>query len=151
MEEGDEEMTLVGITSTPLIGFLTLVEAYDQIKVGNFLKTPSSNVWIIYSESHYTLLFQSPNSNQDGGENDDSSSSILHLSYYDPLARFNEPIKFTLDLNANTPLTPPSIGKENDCGNEVRDDLIPPLNLVLQTKWKGAAVFWIFYFLREIF
>lgn len=39
------------------VGFLMLFEWYLNAEVGDFLKNPECPVWVICSESHYTVLF----------------------------------------------------------------------------------------------
>ncbi|KAL3312169.1 hypothetical protein Ciccas_009242 [Cichlidogyrus casuarinus] len=45
-----------GITSQPDIGFLSIIEATMHCEVGWFLKNPAFPIWVIGSESHYTVL-----------------------------------------------------------------------------------------------
>ena len=58
---GDQDMgdnfILKGIHKNPEIGFLTLFEAYGYFNVGSFLKNPKLPIWIICSESHYSIIF----------------------------------------------------------------------------------------------
>eukprot|EP00026_Physarum_polycephalum_P001015 Phypoly_transcript_01016.p1 GENE.Phypoly_transcript_01016~~Phypoly_transcript_01016.p1 ORF type:complete len:561 (-),score=69.04 Phypoly_transcript_01016:94-1776(-) len=49
--------TLKGITNRGTVGFLTLMEKMGYCQVGNHLKSPVYPIWILYSESHYSLLF----------------------------------------------------------------------------------------------
>lgn len=48
---------LRGIQQRSSIGFLSLHEHYENIEVGSFLKTPLYPLWIVCSESHYSVLF----------------------------------------------------------------------------------------------
>ena len=50
-------MFLKGISRTVEVGFLTLLESLNFCKVGQFLKTPKWPIWVVGSESHYTVLF----------------------------------------------------------------------------------------------
>jgi len=52
-----EGMILRGIDKQSEIGFLTLFEAYGYFNVGSFLKNPKLPIWIVCSESHYSILF----------------------------------------------------------------------------------------------
>ncbi|VDM16503.1 unnamed protein product [Hydatigera taeniaeformis] len=45
-----------GITEQPKTGFLTIMESLRYCEVGWFLKNPSTPIWIIGSESHFTVL-----------------------------------------------------------------------------------------------
>lgn len=59
--DGDKDMgdnfIIKGIHKQSEIGFLTLFEAYGYFQVGAFLKQPKLPIWIICSESHYSVLF----------------------------------------------------------------------------------------------
>ncbi|CAI8604354.1 unnamed protein product [Vicia faba] len=50
-------MFLKGISRNVEVGFLTLLESLNFCKVGQFLKTPKWPIWVVGSESHYTVLF----------------------------------------------------------------------------------------------
>eukprot|EP00937_MAST-01D_sp_MAST-1D-sp2_P007074 g7074.t1 len=54
---GDGELRLVGVQERSDVGFLTLVEAYGHAEVGPCLKCPRYPVWVVCSESHYSVLF----------------------------------------------------------------------------------------------
>ena len=48
---------LMMISITFIAGLLSLFEHYDSIVVGDHLKTPVYPIWLICSESHFTVLF----------------------------------------------------------------------------------------------
>lgn len=50
-------MFVKGISMTPEIGFLSLLESLNFCKVGQHLKCPRWPIWVVGSESHYTVLF----------------------------------------------------------------------------------------------
>lgn len=50
-------MFLKGIPTTVEVGFLTLLESLNFCKVGQHLKCPKWPIWVVGSESHYTVLF----------------------------------------------------------------------------------------------
>ncbi|XP_075509450.1 uncharacterized protein LOC142545903 [Primulina tabacum] len=50
-------MFVKGISTTVEVGFLTLLESLNFCKVGQYLKCPKWPIWVIGSESHYTVLF----------------------------------------------------------------------------------------------
>lgn len=52
-----EGMFLKGIPSTVEVGFLSLLESLNFCKVGQYLKRPKWPIWVVGSESHYTVLF----------------------------------------------------------------------------------------------
>jgi hypothetical protein len=59
-ESDPSAVILKGIPSRCDVGFLSLFEAYDYMVVGSNLKTPFHNIWVICSESHYSVLFCDP-------------------------------------------------------------------------------------------
>ncbi|PWA98991.1 hypothetical protein CTI12_AA013340 [Artemisia annua] len=50
-------MFVRGILTTVEVGFLTLLESLNFCKVGQSLKCPKWPIWVVGSESHYTVLF----------------------------------------------------------------------------------------------
>lgn len=87
---------LKGIPSKCDIGLLSLFEHYDSIKVGSFLKSPKYPVWIVCSESHFSVLFstctflcEEKASNQDKYRNFD-------LYYFDGLARQDKIVRLSI-------------------------------------------------------
>nr|VZI46664.1 unnamed protein product [Spirometra erinaceieuropaei] len=48
--------TMQGVIAQPKTGFLTVVEALRYCEVGWYLKNPSTPVWILGSETHFTVL-----------------------------------------------------------------------------------------------
>ncbi|EHA8591038.1 ubiquitin carboxyl-terminal hydrolase MINDY-3 [Cocos nucifera] len=50
-------MFLKGIPTNVEVGFLSLLESLNFCKVGQFLKCPKWPIWVVGSESHYTVLF----------------------------------------------------------------------------------------------
>ena len=48
---------LKGIDTRSHVGFLTFFEFYGYFQVGENLKSPQVPIWIVCSESHYTVLF----------------------------------------------------------------------------------------------
>jgi ubiquitin carboxyl-terminal hydrolase MINDY-3/4 len=83
--DGDQDMgdnfIIKGIHKQSDIGFLTLFEAYGYFQVGSNLKCPRLPIWIICSESHYSVLF-SPDINLAK-----KKQSVFDLIYYDELAK----------------------------------------------------------------
>lgn len=49
---------LRGVMTRGTVGHLSLLEHYKYVEVGDFLKCPRMPVWVVGSESHYTVLFQ---------------------------------------------------------------------------------------------
>ncbi|KAH7289824.1 hypothetical protein KP509_30G020000 [Ceratopteris richardii] len=69
-------MTVKGIPSKVEVGFLTLLEAFKYCTVGQFLKRPKWPIWVVGSESHYTVLFALQNNIQDENELEDRERRI---------------------------------------------------------------------------
>lgn len=61
-------MFLKGISANVEVGFLTLLESLNFCKVGQYLKCPKWPIWVVGSESHYTVLFALDASVQDENE-----------------------------------------------------------------------------------
>ena len=56
---GDTGLVLRGVSDTPEIGYLSLLEALRYCTVGEYYKTPKYPVWLVASESHFSVLFSS--------------------------------------------------------------------------------------------
>ncbi|XVE60143.1 hypothetical protein DITRI_Ditri05aG0103700 [Diplodiscus trichospermus] len=69
-------MFLKGISSNVEVGFLTLLESLNFCKVGQNLKRPKWPIWVIGSESHYTVLFALDTAVQDENELEERESQI---------------------------------------------------------------------------
>ncbi len=50
-------MFLRGVPKRPVVGYLTHLEALRYCQVGSFYKKPELPIWILGSESHYTVMF----------------------------------------------------------------------------------------------
>ncbi|XP_065840318.1 probable ubiquitin carboxyl-terminal hydrolase MINDY-4 isoform X2 [Oscarella lobularis] len=119
---GSKTSLLKGIEKRCDVGFLSLFEHYGSCQVGSFLKSPKYPIWLVCSESHFTVLFSS-----DVKILDDSKKRF-DLFYYDGLAKQDEPIRLTIAMGGE--------------GKHAEKDLIPPLELCIQTKWKRCSVDW---------
>lgn len=76
-----ENVRLEGVSGHPLVGYLSHLEALRYFEVGTYYKEPVFPIWVIASQSHFTVLY--------GMENDviqASKSSILRRTFekYDP-------------------------------------------------------------------
>ncbi|KAM1537542.1 hypothetical protein PS1_002462 [Malus domestica] len=69
-------MSLKGISKTVEVGFLTLLESLNYCKVGQYLKSPKWPIWVVGSESHYTVLFSLDTTVQDENELEGRESQI---------------------------------------------------------------------------
>ena len=128
---GDQDLgdnfILKGIHKQSEIGFLTLFEAYGYFNVGTYLKNPTVPIWVICSESHYSVMFSVDISH---GKND--RSRVLDLIYYDELGRQEDDIILTLKLGKYT----------GPINLQETKEMIPPIDAVIRTKWDHAEVNW---------
>ncbi|XP_008825743.2 probable ubiquitin carboxyl-terminal hydrolase MINDY-4 isoform X2 [Nannospalax galili] len=126
LDSGDGNITLLrGIEAQSDVGLLSLFEHYNVCQVGCFLKTPRFPIWVVYSESHFSVLF----SLKLELLSDWRAERVFDLYYYDGLANQQEEIRLTIDTMQTFP-------------EDSRRDLVPPLELCIRTKWKGASVNW---------
>ncbi|KAJ3047132.1 hypothetical protein HK097_000217, partial [Rhizophlyctis rosea] len=137
-EPGDDPANLLkGIKEPTQFGYLTLYEHYGNIKVGQYYKNPLYPIFILNSESHYTILFSTdrtlltklPPATPSQTSSHSSFTSHLRphsskgsiksfdLFYYDGLAGQGEEIRLTIGLRKG-------VGKGAE-GEE--DDLVSPL------------------------
>eukprot|EP01018_Ginkgo_biloba_P011782 Gb_39285 [translate_table: standard] len=75
MDLGDG-MFLKGVPTTVEVGFLSLLESLNFCKVGQYLKRPKWPIWVVGSESHYTVLFAFDINVQNENELEDRESRI---------------------------------------------------------------------------
>ena len=107
----------------PSAGLLTGLEAYGYVRVGEHLKTPGRAVWVVYSESHYSLLVAAPGASAAAallprggadGEADDVAEAPppppegVDVYYWDGLEDQREPIRLTVRPNVCLLYTSPS-------------------------------------------
>lgn len=69
-------MFVKGILTPVEVGFLTLLESLNFCKVGQSLKCPKWPIWVIGSESHYTVLFALDPQVQDENEFEGRETAI---------------------------------------------------------------------------
>ncbi|KAG6478154.1 hypothetical protein ZIOFF_061586 [Zingiber officinale] len=75
MDVGDG-LFVKGVAMTPEIGFLLLLESLNFCKVGQHLKCPRWPIWVVGSESHYTVLFALNPAVQEENELEERESKI---------------------------------------------------------------------------
>ncbi|XP_063272894.1 probable ubiquitin carboxyl-terminal hydrolase MINDY-4 [Prinia subflava] len=126
LDSGNGNITILkGITSRSDIGLLSLFEHYDVCQVGCYLKSPKYPIWLVCSESHFSVLFCL----EKDLLSDWKTGRRFDLYYYDGLANQDEEIRLTVDTTQVCPEN-----KEND--------LTPPLEHCIRTKWQGAVIDW---------
>ncbi|KAB5567107.1 hypothetical protein PHYPO_G00228960 [Pangasianodon hypophthalmus] len=130
LDSGNGNFTLLkGIRERCDIGLLSLYEHYNICNVGSYLKNPRFPIWVVCSESHFSVLF----SLCEDLTSSRRSPREFDLHYYDGLANQQEPIRLTV--------YPDSAVKTPDA-EDVDSDLTPPLELCIRTRWTDAAVSW---------
>merc|ERR1739838_491540 len=117
----DEKTLLKGVGDKSDIGLLSLFEHYESIKIGENYKSPKYPIWLVCSESHFTVLFSL---------NEDIKEKVFDLYYYDGLANQDEVIRLTINLNKQCSET------------ELFGSLVPPLEHCIRTKWPNASISW---------
>lgn len=108
-EQRFDDLVLKGIYNRQEFGYLTLYEAYGSILVGQNYKNPENEIYVINSESHYSVMFQKLSSHAGG--------TIYY--YYDGLSNQETEIKL-------------EIKNEREVINTES-----PLEKCIYTKWKG--------------
>ncbi|KAI8928315.1 hypothetical protein BC831DRAFT_118215 [Entophlyctis helioformis] len=158
LHDGDVHLggdtVLKGVHSRADIGQLSLFEHYNNIRVGDHVKNPVHPIFVICSESHYTVLFgldALPTARDLGHK------TRFDVFYYDGLANQPEEIRLTVTSKAavagghggspgaggaaTDAMYGRSAGKSVGPGRD-HDDLEPPIELCLRTKWVNAHVDW---------
>ncbi|NXU52825.1 MINY4 hydrolase, partial [Turnix velox] len=116
LDSGNGNITVLkGITSRSDIGLLSLFEHYDVCQVGCYLKTPKYPIWLVCSESHFSVLFCL----EKDLLGDWKTERKFDLYYYDGLANQEEEIRLTVDTT-------------QVCAED--NDLTPPLEHCIRTK-----------------
>lgn len=130
----DKHHTLRGIVGPCRLGLLTLYEWYRYVEVGSAYKRPTQPIWVICSESHFTVLFAP----------DDRAGCDrfpCELCYYDGLANQEALIRLSLSRA-------PGGGWSSKLGSSASDRgryegaNIPPLECVIETRWPDVQVDW---------
>ncbi|NXE07589.1 MINY4 hydrolase, partial [Lophotis ruficrista] len=118
LDSGNGNITILkGITSRSDIGLLSLFEHYDVCQVGCYLKTPKYPIWLVCSESHFSVLFCLEKDLLGNWK----MERRFDLYYYDGLANQEEEIRLTVDTTQM-------------CTEDKENDLTPPLEHCIRTK-----------------
>ena len=105
------------------VGFLSLLEHYQYTVVGNNYKNPLYPVWVLCSESHFTVLF----SRDASVVSTVSVPKKFDVCYYDELANQDHLYVLTVDTGA------PAAGPQS---------LESPVECCIRTKFRGAVIDW---------
>ena len=78
------QLVLMGVQKRSVVGLLSLFEHYGSCEVGSHLKTPELPIWVIYAESHFTVLFST-----DCKLVETSSLAPFDVHYHDQLGQMD--------------------------------------------------------------
>jgi len=109
--------TYRGVERKSSIGFLSRFELAGNVLVGSNYKQPEYPIWVVCSESHYSVLWALCKSTGMS-----TPYGAFDLWYYDELAQQTEEIRLSLDTRITAPL-PKSRDPE------------PPINECIRTRW----------------
>ncbi|XP_065897129.1 probable ubiquitin carboxyl-terminal hydrolase MINDY-4 [Dysidea avara] len=121
---GSDNTQLKGLDCQSEIGFLSLFEYYKSCTVGKYYKQPRYPIWVVCSESHFSVLFTR---SKDFFVRQPAHFDLL---YFNGLGEQDEEIRLTIDTTQNTEIVTEA------------DDLVSPLELCIRTCWKNARVNW---------
>jgi hypothetical protein len=169
--DGDQ-LVLRGVEQRARVGLLTLFEWYRYVTVGQNLKCPQFPVWVVCSESHFSVLALSSHSScTDSNHNSSSSngsSSVssqrqqqqvdsttvdtaalgplagvpLLLQFYDGLAKQEGPIVLELTPAGGRQGWSSRLEEVSEERGVWQGRPIPPLECVVETKWRDTVVVW---------
>jgi hypothetical protein len=141
--DGGEQLVIKGVQQRGRVGLLTLFEWYHYVEVGQHLKCPRLPVWVVCSESHFSVLAPHKVLGTSAQlEQQPSSGQPLLLQYYDGLAKQEGPIVLELrPARAGCGWSSRMEGVAEERG-VWQGRPIPALECVLKTKWTDVAVIW---------
>lgn len=129
LHDGDQDLgdnyILKGIPHRPDIGFLSFFEYFEYFTVGECYKSPKLPIWVVCSESHYSVLFS-----LDIDAMDVKKGKTFDLVYYDELARQEDDIILSI--------TP---GVQKCLGPDENKHPVP-IDEVVRTKWPSSKINW---------
>lgn len=154
-----EGCRLRGVPRRALVGFLTLFEKQEGgghalLTVGSHYKRPAAPIFVVQSESHYSVLWAADGSTPPdvlpdgeerlpgdpegamGDEDEDEderpmqlpTGGAFDLAYFDQMAERDEAVRLTLRRAVG--------GGGNERGH------LPPLETVILTRWPAAEIDW---------
>ncbi|KAI9337945.1 hypothetical protein BDR26DRAFT_1008330 [Obelidium mucronatum] len=146
--EGADVKILKGMKKTCQFGYLSLFEHYGSLKVGEYYKSPTLPIFVICSESHFTVLFSLDKDIMFKTGHQTRLQDKLELFYYDGLANQDGEISLEIVLGdggkkkrlggggGGLPTSDTGSSSASDRGG---DSLTPPLELVLKTRWPDIS------------
>ena len=138
VHDGDKNlgdgMILKGIHKRSEIGFLTFFEHYGHFEVGDNYKKPILPIWIVCSESHYSILFSTNFSLTTTTIT--QNSRPFDLIYYDELARQADNIILTVEPGKFV------AGGKRGMDGRTHNQHVIPIDSVIRTKWRDANINW---------
>ena len=162
--EGAEDLALRGIPSRAAVGFLSLFEAFGYLRVGDFYKLPSVPIWVVSSESHYSVLLAAPRGAvwpTECYEPSRVAAARRRLAYIEPSDSLAVGLASLRSIGSSSDDCRPvdliyfdSLGRQEavcrltvSLSSAVRrgapaDDDPPPIEAVIRTLWPGATVSW---------
>eukprot|EP00755_Sulcionema_specki_P017455 Sspe_Gene.64412::Locus_38055_Transcript_1_1_Confidence_1.000_Length_2087::g.64412::m.64412 len=121
-QEGSSKVVLRGVPYRSSYGLLTYQEHTQDTEVGPHLKDPLFPIWLVWNESHYSVLFS---------KSKVLGSDKVELYYYDQLGCQDEEYHLTVDVKGG------KSGKAPTQDNPFLDDIIRT-----RAEWKNAVVDW---------
>ncbi|KAJ3292146.1 hypothetical protein HDU79_001717 [Rhizoclosmatium sp. JEL0117] len=137
--DGPDVKILKGMKKTCQFGYLSLFEHYGSLKVGDYYKTPTLPIYVICSESHFTVLFCLDKDILFKTGHHTRLQDKLELFYYDGLANQDEEIMLEVVLGESGGKKGKTHNADSGGGNGGGDALVPPLELVLKTRWPDIS------------
>lgn len=125
-----DTLILKGINAKVDIGFMSLFEHYGSCIVGDFLKAPNFPIWVVCSESHFTVVFGLHRGDEVTSTAD---RKVVDLIYYDELGRQDEPVRIGIESST---ASGHFFTSKNESG------IVSPIEHCLRTKWTDAKITW---------
>ncbi|KAG9396335.1 protein of unknown function (DUF4205) [Carpediemonas membranifera] len=94
---------LHGIGRRGPVGVLTIYEHHGHMAVGPRMKYPETPVWVVFNESHYSVLWLKPEAHQMLVTKNYFMGQHRCFIYFDPLAHDPEYYQVDTDVGSDTP------------------------------------------------
>eukprot|EP01062_Namystynia_karyoxenos_P033296 TRINITY_DN24500_c1_g1_i1.p1 TRINITY_DN24500_c1_g1~~TRINITY_DN24500_c1_g1_i1.p1 ORF type:complete len:733 (+),score=212.54 TRINITY_DN24500_c1_g1_i1:86-2284(+) len=126
--DGADRVVLRGVPRRSSIGLLSMTDHMGYTAVGENLKRPVWPIWLVYNESHYSVLFAKSLFKQE--------ATAVELYYYDQHGNQEAEFHLTVDLVS---------GKGKSAAElRVKGDMTPYVEDIIRTRgeWAHAEVSW---------